>query len=163
MRTDAGFWLIAMQWVLNNKEWLFSGVLVTVIGALATVGALWYKQRIRLKVMMHRAFWAGSSGPYFFIKITNLSPERDVEVTHVWLETSPKAHLLPPGRPLPIRLRPLETWETWIAESAIPKESRDHPYKLGRAQLSSGQSFRSRKNTGVPEFGFVAGASKDQR
>ena len=53
--------------------------------------------------MVHRAFFAhGYQGrQQFFIKVTNLSPQREVEISHLWFETDPPTQILNPVRPLP--------------------------------------------------------------
>lgn len=111
----------------------------------------------KVKVLMHRAYFEGSMKPFFFIKVTNLFRDRDIEITHVWVETNPKVHILVPERPLPVRLKSYETWETWVEALSVPERLRNYPYDLGRVKLSTGQTFRSKKNRDVPEKGYVAG------
>jgi hypothetical protein len=101
---------------------------------------------------------AGSAAldPYYFIKITNLSHNREIEITHVWFEVDPPVHLLLPERPLPARLRPDETWEGWVNAAALAKVP--NVESLGRVRLANGKTVKSRRNKDVPPFGFVAGA-----
>jgi hypothetical protein len=61
-----------------------------------------------------------------------------------------------PDRPLPKRLKPDETWETWVDVGRVPDVG-DKVYKLGRARLSTGVVIKSRKNAAVPEQGSVPG------
>ena len=91
----------------------------------------------------------------FFIKVTNLSPQREVEVTHIWFATEPEKHLMNFERPFPVRLRLDETFETWIPVSEVPLGV-DLERQV-RVALSSGEVFRSRLNEDVPPVGFVAG------
>ncbi len=53
--------------------------------------------------MVHRAFFAhGYQGrQQFFIKVTNLSPQREVELTHLWFETDPPTQILNNGQAAP--------------------------------------------------------------
>jgi hypothetical protein len=113
--------------------------------------------RKKLKVLMHRAYFEDSIKPCFFIKVTNLFKEHDIEITHVWMETNPRVHIVIPERPLPVRLKPFETWETWTEEVSIPEQSRNYPYDLGRVRISTGQTFQSNENKDVPDRGYVAG------
>lgn len=113
--------------------------------------------REKVKVLMHRAYFEGSIRPYFFIKVTNLFSEHDIEITHAWMETEPKVHIVLPERPLPVLLKPFETWEAWVEEWSVPERMRNHPYELGRVKLSTGQTFRSKEYKDVPERGYVAG------
>ncbi|GAA3832437.1 hypothetical protein GCM10022403_076950 [Streptomyces coacervatus] len=92
---------------------------------------------------------------YFFIKVTNLSSQREVWVTHIWFATDPEKHVLNPERPLPIRLRLDETFETSIPVSEVT--SGVDLERRVRVALSSGDVFNSRLNVNVPPVGFVAG------
>jgi len=107
-----------------------------------------------VRVLVHRAYFTGSSVPHYFVKVTNLSPQREIEVTHIWFDTTPPVHLLNPERPLPARLRLDETYETWIPTAAVPAPE---PESLARVKLSSGKVIKSRLNAHVPPFGGVAG------
>ena len=73
-------------------------------------------------MLVHQAFWQSPQrpGPYYFIVVTNLSRQREVEVTHVWFETTPRLDVLNPDRPLPKRLKLDEQWATWIPVSQVP-------------------------------------------
>ncbi|MEV0910253.1 hypothetical protein [Streptomyces hokutonensis] len=92
---------------------------------------------------------------YFFIKVTNLSPQREVWVTHIWFETEPEIHLLDPEHPFPMSLRLDETFETSIPVSEVPSGV-DLERRVCVA-LSSGDVYKSRLNENVPPVGFVAG------
>jgi hypothetical protein len=97
--------------------------------ALGTV--LWFldhlitrdQKRRRVKVLVHEAVFLArdsatgatlGSEPHYFIKVTNLSDGREIELTHVWYDGKPQVHLFGHIRPLPARLRPDETWEDWV-------------------------------------------------
>jgi len=78
-----------------------------------------------LRVLVHRARFMQPGGgvdesqeEHFFIKMTNLSPSRPLEVTHIWFDTDPRVDLL--DRPLPKRLALDETFETWVPVRRIP-------------------------------------------
>ena len=92
--------------------------------------------------------------------MTNLSRDSDAEVTHIWIEAQPRIHVLNDRRPLPKRLKPQETWETWIELWDLPSELlNDRIYSLVRARLSTGMVVESKKNEDVPEQGYVPGQS----
>jgi hypothetical protein len=91
----------------------------------------------------------------YFINATNLST-RDIEITHVWLECNPDLHIVQPDRVLPKRLKPDETWETWIEAYRVPDSCGD-PQILARARLSTGAVVQSVKNENVPSVGFIPG------
>ena len=115
----------------------------------------WLHQRWRhVLVLTHRAYFHGSSDAQYFVKLTNVSPKREVEVTHIWLETKPPVHVLNPARPLPARLRMDETYETWIPVAEVPNPNAE---TLVRVRLSSGKVVKSRLNKKVPPHGYVAG------
>jgi hypothetical protein len=124
--------------------------------------AVWLNQlRRRLKVLVHRAYFTSpvmrdrAPGEQLFIKVTNTSPKREVEATHVWIATDPQIPVLNPSRPLPKRLKLDETYETWIPLADLP----DVPNleRLVRVRLSSGKTVKGRKHKKVPQAGAVAG------
>jgi hypothetical protein len=112
----------------------------------------------RVSVRVHLAAWAHTNERAFFVKVLNRSRTRDIEVTHAWVESVPILPLLTPDRPLPVRLKPDETWETWIALKDIPREmAPSEVMRLVRVQLSNGTIVRSLPNKNVPAVGYVAG------
>jgi hypothetical protein len=110
--------------------------------------------------MVHRAFFVDGyqERQQFFIKVTNLSPKREVEITHLWFETNPPTQILNPVRPLTARLRLDETFETWIPVADVPTE--DDLERKVRVQLSNGKVVKSRLNKGVPPTGYIAGPGR---
>ena len=114
------------------------------------------QNRRRVSVLVHLGFFAGQAPPYFyFVKVTNLSRGRDIEITHVWFAADPPVHLLLPERPLPARLRPDETWEGWANAAALAHAS--NVERGGRVRLANGRTVKSRPNKDVPPVGYVAG------
>ncbi len=111
----------------------------------------------RLQVLVHRALFIGSVQQYYFINLTNLSENREIEVTHIWLESEPEVYILNPQRRLSKRLKPDESWETWIEVERIPEPIRNNPYDLFRARLTSGEIINSTQNENVPRMGSVPG------
>lgn len=118
----------------------------------------------KLRVTAHRAYFTRTDPRVYayFINITNLSRDREVEITHVWLATEPDAYAVPPERPLPKRLRPDEAWSTWVEESRVPERlrgetDRETVCRLGRVRLSTGDVYRSEPETTVPGRGTVPG------
>jgi hypothetical protein len=121
------------------------------------------KARRRIRVTMHRAGFAASRREAFFLTVTNLSASRDIEVSHVWIETEPKVFFFRSDRPLPHRLKPDESWETWVFPDELPHMSREKVLQLGRVRLSTGAVVKSRPNLSVPESGYVPGGPIDRR
>ena len=107
--------------------------------------------------MVHRAFFKDGydKGQQFFIWVTNLSSERDIEFTHIWFKTNPRKDILNPERRLPKRLQPDERWETWIPVADVPTEY-DLERKV-RVLLSNGKVVKSLPNPDVPPEGHLAG------
>jgi hypothetical protein len=95
-------------------------------------------------------------GPlFYFVKVTNLG-QRDVVITHVWVDGNPPVDVLVPQRPLPARLIPDGQWE-----APIPAEKVQHipePEWQVCVRLSSGKTIKSRLNRDVPPRGFMAGS-----
>lgn len=114
-----------------------------------------------VEVRVHRASFVNGNvyGPdCYFINVTNLSPDREVEITHVWFEWSPQIHVIRAERPLPRRLKLDESWETWLEINELPSSIVEHDvFELGRVRLSTGQVFRSKRNEDVPSMGLVPG------
>lgn len=123
---------------------------------LEPLGSLFGDRRI-IRFTVHRAFFMRSGRECFFLNVTNLSRTREIEITHVWFDTAPKVSALEPDRPLPKRLKPDESWETWIDAARLPAESHESAFRLGRLRLSTGTVIRSKKNKNVPPQGAVPG------
>ena len=113
------------------------------------------QSRRKVRVLVHQAKFVGGSVPYYFVKVTNLSPTREIEITHVWFDTDPPVHFLSPERPPSARLRPDETWEDWVEASALAGAS--NVERLARVRLANGKVVKSRPNKNVPPIGYVAG------
>jgi len=113
----------------------------------------------RVRVLCHRAFFLPNGPECYFINVANLSPQRDAEVTHVWIECDNQIPVLNPSRTLPRRLRPEESWETWITVNSLPASVRDNALKLARVRLSNGRIIKSKENKNVPSAGYVPGSS----
>ena len=108
------------------------------------------------RALVHRASFLQPRSPEcYFVKVVNLLQDRDIEVTHVWFDTDPPVYIFNDARPLPTRLHPNVTFETWVPVAALP----DVPNmeQLGRVLLSSGQIVKSQLNKDVPPVGYVAG------
>lgn len=55
---------------------------------LAGLATDWQQRRRHVRVMVHRTFFLVPDAPEcFFIKVTNLSSSREIEVTHIWFAT----------------------------------------------------------------------------
>jgi TIR domain len=113
--------------------------------------------RRRLRLTVHVAVFDHSGELCYFLNATNLSKEREIEITHVWLDASPPVHALQSSRRLPKRLKPDETWETWIPFRDVGMVPVNEALRLGRARLSTGEIIRSIPNEGVPSRGYVPG------
>lgn len=106
--------------------------------------------------MVHRAFFQMPGAPgCFFIKVTNLSSSREIEVAHIWFATEPRVDVLNQERPLPARLRLDETFETWIPVSAVPAVR--HVGSNVRVRLSNDKVIKSKLDKHIPPLGYVAG------
>ncbi len=122
------------------------------------------QKRRRVQVLVHEATFiapgssAGSvarSEPHYFVKVTNLSEAREIQITHVWVDGKPQVHLMIPERPLPARLPPDETWEGWVRVTDVAHIP-DVEWAF-RVRLPNGKVVRSRPNKDVPPVGFVGG------
>ena len=140
-------------------------VLISLCGLVVTVVSFLVSRMVtrKVRVTVHRAVFVGSvagESDHYFINVTNLSLNREVEITHIWVDTPTKIHISNGDRPLPKRLKVDEIWSTWVPVSVLPSTLRDEAvYKLARVQLSSGGVFRSKRNKTEPEFGSVPGGA----
>ena len=117
-----------------------------------------HQWRREVRVLVHRAFFQPGPPWYYFVKVTNLSPRREIEITHIWFDTNPRVDILNLVRPLPARLALDETFETWVPVQAVPDVA--HVARLARVRLSTGKVVKSRLNKDVPPVGFVAGGGQ---
>ncbi len=115
-----------------------------------------FGQRRNVRATVHLATFQTGLVCYF-INVTNLSATREVEITHVYFDTNPQSPVVNPDRPLPKRLKPDESWETWIPIERLPGWVHAKPYQLARVRLSSGKIIKSEQNKNVPETGEVPG------
>jgi hypothetical protein len=120
-----------------------------------------HKRKLRFTV--HRAFHLSSKIECFYLNVTNLSSVKEIEITHLFfINENKQIPIIQPDRPLPKRLKPDETWETWIRVSQIPSKIVDKPYRKARVRLSTGKVIKSRFNRGVPHFGEIPGGKVTQ-
>lgn len=121
----------------------------------------WLFKLLRLRqsvgVLCHQAVLLPAGPECYFINVTNLSPERDATITHVWMDCGTQISILNPSRPLPHRLKPEDTWETWIEINRLPLPFRNNAFECGRVRLSNGRVIKSKQNTTVPAVGYVPG------
>ena len=109
---------------------------------------------------MHEAVFIGTDTPCRFLTVTNLSRDRDIEITHVWIATSDgQIPVIPADRPLPKRLKPDEPWATWVRADALPADLGERVFVSARLRLSTGRVFKSRRATNVPSQGAVPGGA----
>ena len=113
--------------------------------------------RRRVRFTVHRAAFLASGREAVFFNLTNLSKAREIEITHVWIASSPPVAALQTERPLPKRLKPDESWETWIHVDKIPWLPLDSVIGLARARLSTGHQLKAKENRDVPPVGTVPG------
>ena len=92
-----------------------------------------------------------------FVNVTNRSRDRAIEITHIRFDTTPPTELINLERPLPRRLSPEESWETWLPIASVPEKQRDKILRLGRVRFSDGTILRTRENRNVPAAGYVPG------
>ena len=106
----------------------------------------------RLRVLVHRGYF-GSDEECFFVNLTNLSSTHHLEVTDVWFQGDCQVSVLQPLRPLPVRLEPQQSWETWIPVADVPPIVLPEALTLARVRLSNGAVVRSKPNIDVPNYG----------
>jgi hypothetical protein len=124
-----------------------------------------HQSRRKVKLTVHRAykllafasFGGGepitASDEFWFITVTNASRDRDIVVTHIWIETDARVDVI--DRALPVRLKHSAPWETSIPMSEVPGDPERVPW-LARCLLSPDDKIvKSRPRKNVPPVGTV--------
>ena len=143
--------LVFMSWapvVQSSLEWLWR-----ILGI-----------AIHVRVRSHRAFFrepprlAGQEA--CFITVTNTSLTREIEVTHAWFE-APNGQIpaAPSDRPLPVRLKPQQIWETWALSSAFSPKPPGDVTARARVRLSDGRTVKGKHDPSTPHSGSVPGGA----
>jgi hypothetical protein len=113
------------------------------------------RRRVDVRLRIHRADLVMSNGQRidaYFLNVWNASPERDVQVTHVWIEAEPHVAVL--TKPLPVDVRAGRQWETYVAAADLPAGLIGIE-QLGRAQLADGTIVVSDARQSVPPAGAI--------
>ena len=123
----------------------------------------WHQSRRKVRLTVHRANEvtgtdaAGQPIPgreNFYVTVTNASHDRDIVVTHMWLDTKPPIHIHDPA--LPVRLRHSAPWATTVPVDDVSADAREMVPWLARCRLSpDGKTVKSRPSDNVPPFGTV--------
>jgi hypothetical protein len=114
--------------------------------------------RQSVRVLCHVAMFKPNGPMCLFINVVNLSLQRDIEITHVWVEHHGQIPVLNSKRKLPYRLKPDESWETWIELTDLPTSIIGKASNLARIRLSNGKVIKSKPNKNVPSEGYVPGS-----
>ncbi len=117
------------------------------------LNALLNKRRIR--VLVHRANVEESQKEAFFITITNMTLDREIEITNVWFNSSPKIQVVHEDKKLPKVLKPNETWDTWMYVSKLASAYHRYAFTMVRVRLSNGSLAYSERNLNPVEKGAV--------
>ncbi len=132
------------------------------LGPAVAIGKAIDDTQRKVSVLAHDATFLDDplSEPNYHLKVTNISPGREIWISHIWFELDEDAqlHLLDNERPFPARLRRDEQYETWLAAAqagGVP----DWALRF-RVKLTAGDVFASRLNKSVPAAGFVAGSGE---
>jgi hypothetical protein len=113
--------------------------------------------RTSATVLAHRAALSPTGETCVFVNVTNRSRDRAIEITHVGFDTDPPIEVINLERPLPRRLEPDESWETWLPMKRVPEGQRPGILTLGRVRFSDLTTIRTRENHHVPSRGYVPG------
>jgi hypothetical protein len=113
------------------------------------------QRRVHVRFRVHRA-WLNHVPPIevYCLNVQNVSPQREVTVTHVWIASDPPVHAL--AKPLQAQIKPGAQWETWIPVDSVPPGTEDIE-RLGRARLGDDTELKSVPRTDVPPVGYVPG------
>jgi hypothetical protein len=88
----------------------------------------------------------------YFLNVWNASPERQVQVTHLYVET-PDGQISVLTKPLPQTITAEHQWETWLPVAHVPAGV--DVVEAARATLSTGAVIESEPRLDVPASGAV--------
>jgi hypothetical protein len=113
----------------------------------------------KVRFTVHHAFFVAIGVECYFLNVTNVSSTKELEITHVYFQyiDNKQIPVIQIDRPLPKRLKPDETWETWLRVELIPPSLRTNPFSKARLRLSTGKIIKSRFNKNVPHTGEIPG------
>jgi hypothetical protein len=89
----------------------------------------------------------------YYIGVTNGSRERDIVVTHIWLDTTPRVDVIDPD--LPVRLRYSARWETALPVDRVPPGTVDVEWLARCIVTPDDKVIKSRPRLNVPPIGTV--------
>ncbi len=117
------------------------------------------QKRIDVQLRVHRALLTILNGKpltqpidAYFLNVWNASPERQVQITHVYVET-PTGQLGVLTKPLPVTVAAQHEWETWLPIDEVPQGV--DVMHASRARLSNGTIIESVPRDSVPTSGAV--------
>jgi hypothetical protein len=172
--TGDGLTCTMLPMVPTEWTWPLSGAALWILDRLRALN----QKRRRVRVLVHGGYFVHGFGAsplttppdmlssppvtgyggelvrYYFMKVTNLSTDREIELTHAWFTGAPRDLLLT-RRALPARLAADETWEGWLNAATLA----DAPNieRSGRVLIAGRKRpIKSRLNRGVPPVGHVA-------
>jgi hypothetical protein len=153
--------------VLSLRIWIENRMLIDLAKIFIDLLRSIVSDRRSVRVLVHLASFDRDGRECYFVNVTNLSRNRTIEITHVWFDTTRPVSCSPVERPLPKRLSPDESWETWadagqVLSSPVDTTRKSTPFDLARVRLSTGKVIKSQKNRNVPPEGSIAG-SADKR
>lgn len=89
----------------------------------------------------------------YYVGVVNASHEREIEVTHAWIDTDPPLHIFDPD--LPKRLKHSARFEMAVPVDRVVGDPALVPW-LARVQLSPDDRIvKSKPRENVPDFGVV--------
>jgi hypothetical protein len=118
-----------------------------------------------VKLTVHRAELQGPMASFgggevisittdgYFITITNASRDRDIVVTHVWINSDPPVHVH--DTDLPVRLKHSARWETSVPVRKVPADPDEIPWLARCLVAPDDKVVKSRPRRNVPPFGTV--------
>jgi hypothetical protein len=120
-----------------------------------------HRQRVEVHLRVHTAvLTTPTAEPHLchFLNVWNASPERSVQITHIWIEApgGVTVTVVNPMRPLPVVVQPEQQWETFVPVASVPRGTDvEH---AARAKLASGEVIESvPRGEDVPPAGMIPG------
>lgn len=110
----------------------------------------------KVQVLVHIAhFLKNPKKKFYFLKITNLYKRKEIKVEHSYYHGSEVINYIFKKRPLPVRIKPGDTFEIWFKYKKIPKD--EDVFENFFVRTSDDKFHKSKYNVNVPNEGFISG------
>jgi hypothetical protein len=112
------------------------------------------KDKAKIKVRVHEAYFVGNKTPHLFVNIANVAKHRQITITHLYfdhkegvMDIIPKSSTVGVDagyHAFPLTLEASECVEIPIPSSLLPESVLDNPFANFKVRDSNGQWYQSK-------------------